>query len=172
MTGFPSKDRPWLKYYCEAAPKATIPSGSIYDYLCEMNRDVPDSVAIEYLGWTITYSEFFEMINQAAAAFQHYGVKEGDIVSLAIPNIPENVIAIYALNKIGAISNMVDLRLSGEELERYFNEVESKVIVVCDLFLHNTLSVLDQLQAETVIVCSPFDHLPLPIRWALKRKRM
>ncbi len=170
MTGFPSKDRPWLKYYCEAAPKATIPSGSIYDYLCEMNRDVPDSIAIEYLGWTITYSEFFEMINQAAAAFQHYGVKEGDIVSLAIPNIPENVIAIYALNKIGAISNMVDLRLSGEELERYFNEVESKVIVVCDLFLHNTLSVLDQLQAETVIVCSPFDHLPLPIRWALKKK--
>ena len=31
------------------------------------------------------------------------GVKKGDIVTIAIPNTPENVICLYALNKIGAI---------------------------------------------------------------------
>lgn len=33
LTGFPSIDKPWLKYYSEKAINTTIPKCTIYEYL-------------------------------------------------------------------------------------------------------------------------------------------
>lgn len=35
MTGYPSIDKPWLKYYSDEAKKSKIPECTIYDYLWE-----------------------------------------------------------------------------------------------------------------------------------------
>ena len=39
MTGFPSIDKPWLKYYSEEAINAPLPESSLYDYLYECNKE-------------------------------------------------------------------------------------------------------------------------------------
>ena len=52
--GYPSIDRPWLKYYSDDAIKATLPECTIYEYLLEKNKDYPAVVAIIYLGRKIT----------------------------------------------------------------------------------------------------------------------
>ncbi len=33
MTGYPSIDKPWLKYYTDEARNAPLPEGSMYDYM-------------------------------------------------------------------------------------------------------------------------------------------
>ena len=33
LTGYPSIDRPWRKYYSEEALDAPLPEGSMYDYM-------------------------------------------------------------------------------------------------------------------------------------------
>lgn len=169
-TGRASEDRPWLKYYSDEAQHNEPLDLSMYEYLIKCNEDRHDAVAIEYFKWKITMGDFIDKVDHISAGFVSLGVKPGDIVTLALPNIPENIIAIYALNRIGAISNLIDLRLSGAELERYFNEVRSEVVIVCDLFLQNTLEILPNTSTKTVIVASPFAHFPKPLAWFLKKR--
>ena len=55
MTGYPSIDKTWLKYYSDEAKKSKIPECTIYDYLWESNREHLDNVALDYFGYKIPY---------------------------------------------------------------------------------------------------------------------
>ena len=132
LTGYPSIDKPWLKYYSEDAINAPLPECTIYAYMYDNNKDYPNDIAINYLGRKITYRQLFENIDKSAAAFQALSVKPGEIVTVALPSIPEALYVIYALNKIGAVANMIHPLAGKEELLHYLSEVESRVAVMFD----------------------------------------
>lgn len=48
-TGYPSIDKPWLKYYSDEAINTALPECTIYEYLYENNKDYPTDIAINYL---------------------------------------------------------------------------------------------------------------------------
>ena len=48
MSGFPSIDKPWLKYYSKEAINSVLPECTIYDYLWENNKAHLDDVALVY----------------------------------------------------------------------------------------------------------------------------
>ena len=77
LTGFPSVDKPWLKYYSREAVEAPIPDATIYEYLVEKNRAYPKDIAILYLGRKITYGALFQKIDETAAAFAALGCSPG-----------------------------------------------------------------------------------------------
>lgn len=170
QTGYPSIDKPWLKYYSEEAINAPVPEMSICEWIKEQNNGKENDIAFRYLNYSLSFKNLFRQIDIASCAFAGIGVKKGDIVTVALPNIPENVITIYALNRIGAIANLIDLRCQGDDLVRHYNEVNSTVAVVCDMFLKNTLSIKSRVNLEHIIVASPYDHLPLLFSFFLKRK--
>ena len=58
ITGYPSIDKPWLKYYSEEAIQADIPDGTVYEYLYECNRNYMEDVALVYYGKEIRYQVF------------------------------------------------------------------------------------------------------------------
>ena len=66
LTGYPSIDKPWLKYYSEEANNAPLPECTIYEYLWENNKDHLDDIAIDYFGHKITYHTLFDNIHQLA----------------------------------------------------------------------------------------------------------
>lgn len=171
MTGYPSIDKPWEKYYSEDAIHAEIPDISIYEQLCKNNKDNIHGKALSYFSVNYTYKELIEKIDKVAGAFQNIGVKKGDVVNVALPNIPENIFIVYGLNKIGAIANLIDLRAKGEMLIHYLNEANSKIVVLCDLFAENLLSIIDKTSIEKAIVVSPMESLPLFIK-IFKKKRL
>ena len=49
MTGYPSIDKPWMKYYSEEAINAPLPECTIYEYLIANNKDYPSDIAIHCL---------------------------------------------------------------------------------------------------------------------------
>lgn len=102
LTGYPSVDRPWLKYYSEEAMNASLPKGSIYEYMSDCNAGREKETALNYFGRRITYRALLENIDLCAKALVSYGVKKGDIVSLCLLTIPEAVYLLYAVNKVGA----------------------------------------------------------------------
>ena len=77
LTGYPSIDKPWLKYYSEEAINAPLPECTIYEYMYDNNKDYPNDIAINYLGRKITYHQLFENIAQrgiyAVHSQQRYG---------------------------------------------------------------------------------------------------
>ena len=158
-TGYPNKDKQWLKYYDENAIITEDFNGNILDYLKEKNKNRLNSTAIEYFNTKMTYNEFFARIDNVAKSFLEIGVKEGDIVTLSLPNTPENLIALYALNKIGAIANLIDLRLKGEKLIHAINCTNSKLIIASDLFMNELDEVIKETTIDKVIISSPVDSL-------------
>ena len=170
LTGYPSIDKPWLKYYSEEAINAPLPQGTAYEYLLEKNKHALGDSALIYFKRKISYGKMFEYIDNAADAFSSLGVKRGDIVALALPNVPENIYCMYGLNKLGAIADMIDLRSKGDTLLHYLKESEATVAVICSLFAENTFEILLQTNIKKLIVVSPFDSLYAPLRFLMKIK--
>ena len=72
----------------------------------------------------------FTKIDDAAAAFTSIGVKPGEIFTVALPSVPEALYTVYALNKIGAVANMIHPLAGEREMANYLNEVKSRVAVL------------------------------------------
>ncbi|WP_022775317.1 class I adenylate-forming enzyme family protein [Butyrivibrio sp. AE2015] len=174
LTGYPSIDKPWLKYYSEEAINAKLPECTIFEYMYENNKDFPEDIAIIYMGRKITYGELFENIDRAAAAFLKAGVKENEIVTVALPSIPEALYCVYALNKIGAVANMIHPLAGKEETMNYLNEVKSRVAIIFDGAYPTIAGDIDKTSVEQVIVASPSDSLPLALKAAynLSKKKI
>ena len=68
-TGYPSVDRPWMKYYGEEAVNAALPACTIYDYLYEQNKAHTQDAALSYFDKLTTYGQLFSKIDEAARAF-------------------------------------------------------------------------------------------------------
>ena len=170
LTGYPSIDKPWLKYYSEEAINAPLPECTIYEYLWENNKDHLEDVALIYFGRKITYKELFENIDKCQKSLTAIGVKEKDIVTIALPSIPEAVYLVYAINKMGAIANMIHPLAGENEIRDYLNEVSSSV---CLMFTGTYDIVKNSLKDTTVkiaVVISAADSLPFGIKQIYKLK--
>lgn len=159
LTGYPSIDRPWLKYYSEEAIQAPLPECTMYEYIWENNKDHLDDVALSYFGKTISYRKLFEKIEQTARAFLAKGVKEGDVVTVCMLNQPETVYILYALNRIGAITCVVNVLSSEQELSHYMEESHSAYLVTSDLFFDKSINAARKVNAKHIIWVSLYEAL-------------
>lgn len=160
MTGFPSIDKPWLKYYSEEAIHAPLPECTVYEMLWENNKDHLDDVAINFFHRRFTYKQLFDGIERAAKAFSALGVTEGDIVLISTVNTLETVFAFYALNRLGAIANMVDPRTSVSGLHDYIVEAGVTVILTIDQACPSMIKATKGTSIEKIIRISPADSMP------------
>lgn len=136
LTGYPSIDKPWLKYYTEEAINAKLPEYTIYEYLWNNNKEYLNNVALNYFDRRITYEEVFCNIDKATKSYSALGLKCGDIVTVCAVTIPETIYSFYGLNRLGVVCNMVDPRTSVEGICEYIKEVNSKIVVTIDVAYH------------------------------------
>ena len=90
-TGYPSIDKPWLKYYKKEDILSTVPECTIYQNIYNHNKEHLNDVALMYFGKKITYAQLFAEVENVAKAFTAQGVKCGDNVALCVPATPETV---------------------------------------------------------------------------------
>lgn len=171
QTGYPSVDKPWLKYYNEASINSSLPQCTIYDYLRKCNENHLGDVALEYFGKTIKYKELHLYIQNTQYAFEKLGIKQGEIVALCMPNTPEGVIAFYALNKMGAIVNLIDPRTAPVGIKNFCNETSTKILVVIELCLPKIEKIIDDSQLEKVVVVPVEQSMPWHIKILYKCKK-
>ncbi len=155
----PSEVRPWLKYYPQKSVERALPHCTIYQYLKNKNSKHLSENAIHYFGTNITYDLLFKQIERCADAFYSIGVREGDIVSYVTVSIPETVVAMYALNKIGAVSNFIDPRMDIDSIKRVINNVKSDIVIIVDLAFPKLKAIMKDVKPRMVIVQSPADSL-------------
>lgn len=168
--GYPSIDKPWLKYYDELYMMQDIPQMTVYDYLVTSNKEYLNRTALSYFGRKIKFNELFENIEKTAKALVNSGVKDGDIVTISLPNIPEAVYLFYACSKIGAIANMVDPRTSAEGIKSYIEEVKSDLVIIIDVHANKVSQLLQENFVKKVVSVSPADSLPMVLKVAYKLK--
>ena len=151
-----------------------MPECTIYEYLIENNKNYPSDIAINYLGRKISYGQLFVNIDRTAAAFVKVGVKEKDIVTVALPSLPEAMYCVYALNKIGAISNMIHPLAGESEIVHYINEVQSEIVVIFEGAYEQICNSVEKTTAKKIIVVSPSNSLPLGLKilYNIKAKKL
>ncbi|MBR5329466.1 MAG: acyl--CoA ligase [Firmicutes bacterium] len=155
----PSELRPWLKYFPESSRHAEMPYRTVYRALCEMVAEHPNKKAIYYYGTSITYGELLNKVDGLANAYYAMGVRPGDMVSVLSPTIPESVLSLYAINKIGGVPNFIDPRMDTERIYDAIEGVHSKLLVTLDLPWPKVAKILDRLTVEKIIVFSANDSL-------------
>ena len=155
------KDKPWLAYYDEENLPSELeyPDCSMVDMVMQSAEKWPDNTAYVYFGHKVTFKNFVKKIEKAARALKNYGVKEGDRVTICMPNTPEGITMVYAVNMVGAVCNMVHPLSSEKELEYYIKVAESKYVLVIDAVFDKIYRLRDTAQLERIIVVRPSDGL-------------
>lgn len=170
QTGYPSIDKPWLKYYGEEAINAELPECTLYEYLYENNKEHLSDYALNYFGNRITFGKMFQNIDVVANALLKYGVKLGDVVSVVTVSTATSVFILYALNKIGAVSNFVNVMSSEKDLVNYFKDAGSELVVSLDLFADKVIKASKQTGVKNVIIYSLEEWMPSLMKYGYKFK--
>lgn len=154
-------DRPWLKYYKSDVPgNLEYPNTNMYGLLEETAKKFPSYYAYQYFNKNVTYSHFIEKIKSVAASLKAYGIKKGDKVTICMPNSPEGIESVYAVNLIGAIGNMIHPLSSENEIEMYLNLSDSKFVITIDLVLEKFANLMPSTKVEKIIYVSPAEDMP------------
>ena len=152
---------PWYKYYDGVNEHLSYPDFSVYKLIEYTSSKHLNNISYNYYGTKKTYYEFLKQIDEAARAFKALGVKHKDIVAICMPNTPEAIIAFYAINKIGAISNMIH-PLSGEnEIKHFLNVSKSNYIVTVDFAFNKINSIMSDTKIKKAITVSVGDSMPM-----------
>lgn len=81
---------------------------------------------------TYTYSQLLTETKKAANALLNLGVKAGDRVAIYSPLIPETIIAMLAVARIGAVHSVVFGGFSSEALRNRINDAGAKLVITAD----------------------------------------
>ena len=131
-------ERPWLKYYPENCEHVDYFNGSLYEKVKETAEKYPNYAALEYFKNKFSYKEMIKEIDKAALAMVNAGIKENDYVTICAANCPEAIFAFYAVNKIGAIANIIHPLSSENEIKQYLKGAKSNYLFVTD-FVYNKI---------------------------------
>ncbi len=101
---------------------------NIASALVESAAKYPEKILIRFEGTSFTYRQINELSEQLAAGLIEAGLIAGDRIALYLPNVPEFVIAYYAIQKIGAVSVTINAILKREEVRYLLDDSESKLV--------------------------------------------
>jgi len=157
------EERIWHKAYAPQVPPSvdyeeiTLPAA-----LERTAGNFPDTTALIMMGKRITYKELDDLVNCFATALADLGIQKGDKVALLLPNMPQVVVAAYAVFRLGATVVMNNPLYTESELEYQLNDSDSKMAICLDLLVPRIQKLKEKTGIETIIACHIKDYLPFP----------
>lgn len=159
--GFKKKpNAPWSKYYQKKDMNLYIPDISLYDNFKRNMKKYANKNAFDYFGAKTTYKELLEKVDLCANSFLSYGIRKNDVVTICMPNTPEGIISFLALNKIGAISNMIHPLASENEIKEDLINIGSVMLILIDMDYDKLKAVIERTDVYKVIIVRPSDSMP------------
>ncbi len=124
-----------------------------------------NDTAYEFQGKKTKYSEFISKIETTAKALYAIGIRKGDAVTVCLPNCPQALETFYAINRIGAIANMIHPLSAQSEITFYLNCSKSKAIFTLDQFYEKVVAARADCQNQVIIVMAKIiDELPMYLK--------
>src|SRR5574341_2336428 len=124
---------PWAKWFVGATCNIA--------YNC-LDRHVrtwrKNKVAVIWVGEqgeerVFTYAELFRQVSRCANALKALGLKRGDRVTIYLPKIPEQIVAMLACARIGVVHSVVYSGFSAPALATRIQDAEARVVITADV---------------------------------------
>ena len=134
---------------------------TLFEIVEQRAKTDPNLKALYYQGRKISYKKFYKLIcRMADVLYFNLGVRKGDVVLIAQPNIPDTLILFYAVNKIGAIANMVHPFTPFNQIREIMRKTKTKIAF---LFEQRVAKEVEKYRdiASKIVVTRIEDYLPL-----------
>ncbi|MBQ8975134.1 MAG: AMP-binding protein, partial [Oscillospiraceae bacterium] len=150
---------PWIKNLGDVPAHLEYFQGTMFEAVERVAEKYPNSVAFDFMGKSTTYRQFIAQVEQCAKALKTIGIREGDAVTIAMPNCPQAITMFYAVNLVGGIANMIHPLSSENEIQFYINHSKSVTVITLDQFYGKIEAIRKNICAVNIIIASIRDAL-------------
>ncbi len=159
-----SAKAPWKSSLGEMPFHLDYFDGSMFEAVEKIAQQYPNNIAFDFMGRSTTYKALVKEIEACAKALRTIGVREGDKVTIAMPNCPQAIQMFYAVNLIGGVCNMIHPLSAEKEIEFYLNESESVTAITLDQFYNKFENIRHNTKVVNIVIASIKDELSKPVR--------
>jgi long-chain acyl-CoA synthetase len=155
------QDRGWVRHYPETLPPdIDVPAQTGLDMWLKAVEQKPQHPALYYFDQAFTYSQLDTRANSFALGLQELGIVKGDRVIIQLQNIPQYLITLYAVWKLGAIAVTLNPMYKTRELEYYINDSRAKIIVTMEDCFSEVRPLLGKTSIAQALTTSELDLYP------------
>jgi long-chain acyl-CoA synthetase len=164
--------RPWLRFYDPGVPHMlTVEPRTIPQVLEQATAEFPEATALIFLNRKLSYRQLTDEVHRFATALARLGVHKDSRVAIQLPNLPQTVIAYYAVLSLGAQAVLTNPLYTAPELEHQWKDAGCRVAVVLDYTYADTIRLArDRLPIEHYIIASIPEYLRFPLSFLARRK--
>ncbi len=155
---------PWKDQMGDVPMHLEYFKGSMFEKVEQIAQQYPDNVAFDFMGKSTKYSKLISEIRRCAQALKTIGIREGDKVTIAMPNCPQAIYMFYAVNLVGGIANMIHPLSAEKEIEFYLNVSHSVTAITLDQFYAKFERIRQNTPVVNIIIASVKDELSPPIK--------
>ena len=152
---------PWFAHRGSIPATLEYDDCTMYEKVEAIARKYPGNIAFDFMGKHTTYKQMLDQINKCARSLKTIGIREGDKITIAMPNCPQAIYMLYATNAIGAIANMIHPLSAEKEIELYLQMSESVVVVTLDQFYNKFEAIRENTKIVNIIIARIKDELSL-----------
>jgi long-chain acyl-CoA synthetase len=157
--------RPWLRFYDSGVPHAlTVEARTIPEFLAQATAEFPNATAVIFLNRKLTYRQLSDEVSRFATALARLGVQKDSRVAIQLPNLPQTVIAYYAVLSLGAQVVLTNPLYTPRELEHQWADSGCRVAVVLDaIYAGKIRAARERLPIEQYVIASIPEYLRFPL---------
>ncbi len=138
-----------------------------FEFFRDCTKDFGVYDVAESYGNLISRKKFMNDIESVAGYLDSRNIKRGDVVTIFLPNTVQSFVAFYAINRIGAIANIVHPLTPPDALQEILKATHSKAVFILDILMEKYIPDLRH-RNKLVIVCSTSDYASPLTRPAFK----
>ena len=110
-------------------PTYRYPQVPLTRFLDDAVRDFPETAAVESHGTTWTYDRLGREVDAVAAGLVEAGIRPGERVAMALPNVPQAVAVAFGAWRIGAVLVPLEPSLATVELVRLLEDADAAALI-------------------------------------------
>ena len=167
--------RVWHRFYDPGVPPSLeFQDLTLPQWLERAVRLHGDRPALCFVNGRLTYRELKDQVDRLATALAAMGAVRESKVAIQLPNLPQFVIAYYAIQALGAVAVPTNPTYTPREIEYQWNDAGCTVAVLADfIYEHRVKGIRDRVPIRHYVIASIPEYLrfPLNLLAPLKLKR-
>ncbi len=159
------EERPWHRVYGDRVPREiVVPDVPLHEFLRASAARYPHRPAVILAGPNFTARLSYRALDRQSDRFAHglirLGVRPGDRVAVALPNLPQYPIAAYGILKAGATLVQVNPLYRGDDLAHLLADAGARVLITLTRLYPAVAAIREKTSLEQVILTKVSDYFP------------